>query len=143
MNRNVGYLFVAFILTVSVLFVGVLGQPVQARCRGVIKSISVEEAAQLIEDNNNNSDFVILDVRTPSEFESEALENAVNIDFYSETFEEEIAKLDRDTHYLIYCRSGGRSSRMLELVKSLGFSKVYEMRGGINTWMAKGYPVVK
>lgn len=143
MNRNVGYLFVAFILTVSVLFVGVLGQPVQARCRGVIKSISVEEAAQLIEDNNNNSDFVILDVRTPSEFESGALENAVNIDFYSETFEEEIAKLDRDTHYLIYCRSGGRSSRMLELVKSLGFSKVYEMRGGINTWMAKGYPVVK
>ncbi|KPJ87736.1 MAG: hypothetical protein AMS17_07720 [Spirochaetes bacterium DG_61] len=143
MNRNVGYLFVAFILTVSVLFVGVLGQPVQARCRGVIKSISVEEAAQLIEDNNNNSDFVILDVRTPSEFESGALENAVNIDFYSETFEEEIAKLDRDTHYLIYCRSGGRSSRMLELVKSLGFSKVYEMRGGINNWMAKGYPVVK
>ena len=143
MNRNVGYLFVAFILTVSVLFVGVLGQPVQARCRGVIKSISVEEAAQLIEDNNNNSDFVILDVRTPSEFESEALENAVNIDFYSEIFEEEIAKLNRDKHYLIYCRSGGRSSRMLELVKSLGFSKVYEMRGGINTWMAKGYPVVK
>ena len=143
MNRNVGYLFVAFILTVSVLFVGVLGQPVQARCRGVIKSISVEEAAQLIEDNNNNSDFVILDVRTPSEFESGALENAVNIDFYSETFEEEIAKLDRDTHYLIYCRSGGRSSRVLELVKSLGFSKVYEMRGGINNWMAKGYPVVK
>jgi len=143
MNRNVGYLFVAFILTVSVLFVGVLGQPVQARCRGVIKSISVEEAAQLIEDNNNNSDFVILDVRTPSEFESEALENAVNIDFYSEIFEEEIAKLNRDKHYLIYCRSGGRSSRVLELVKSLGFSKVYEMRGGINTWMAKGYPVVK
>jgi len=143
MNRNVGYLFVAFILTVSVLFVGVLGQPVQARCRGVIKSISVEEAAQLIEDNNNNSDFVILDVRTPSEFESEALENAVNIDFYSEIFEEEIAKLNRDKHYLIYCRSGGRSSRVLELVKSLGFSKVYEMRGGINNWMAKGYPVVK
>ncbi len=143
MNRNVGYFFVAFILTVSVLFVGVLGQPVQARCRGVIKSISVEEAAQLIEDNNNNSDFVILDVRTPSEFESGALENAVNIDFYSETFEEEIAKLDRDTQYLIYCRSGGRSSRVLELVKSLGFSKVYEMRGGINNWMAKGYPVVK
>jgi len=143
MNRNVGYLFVAFILTVSVLFLGVLGQPVQARCRGVIKSISVEEAAQLIEDNNNNSDFVILDVRTPSEFESEALENAVNIDFYSEIFEEEIAKLNRDKHYLIYCRSGGRSSRVLELVKSLGFSKVYEMRGGINNWMAKGYPVVK
>jgi rhodanese-related sulfurtransferase len=74
---------------------------------------------------------VLIDVRTPSEFESGHIANALNIDFESSSFETEIQKLDTSKEYFVYCRSGNRSQQAISVMKSHGIDTVYELRGGI------------
>ena len=109
----------------------------------IIEDITPQEALTLIQNNQNNPDFVIIDVRTPAEFDGEHIENAVNIDFYSETFRNELNKLDKNKTYLIYCRSGNRSGKALDIMEGLNFREVYNMSGGIIAWNAEGLPTTK
>jgi len=71
----------------------------------VARNIRVKDAYTLIQKNKGNPDFVILDVRTPAEFADEHIENAINLDYYSETFRDDLNKLDKTKTYLIYCRT--------------------------------------
>ncbi len=66
-------------------------------------------------------DVVILDVRTPEEFKETHVTGARNIDFKSPGFKAEIEKLDKDKSYKLYCRSGNRSGKTLDLMKTMGF----------------------
>ena len=91
--------------------------------------------------NKDNQSFIIIDARTPQEFANEYIENAVNIDYYSEEFQNELNELDKEKTYLIYCLSGNRSGRALAIMKELGFREVYNMLGGIIQWKAEGYPL--
>ena len=86
---------------------------------------------------------MILDVRTPEEFSSGHLEDAVNINYYSINFQNDLAKLDKTKTYLIYCRSGSRSGRSLNLMKQLGFIRVYNVSGGILQWEKEGYRITQ
>ena len=106
----------------------------------IIENITPPEAFTLIQDNQNNPDFVILDVRTPEEFADGHIENAINLDYYSETFRDELNKLDEGKKYLIYCRSGNRSGKALNIMQELNFREVYNMSGGILEWEAEGLP---
>ncbi len=108
-----------------------------------IEDTTPQEAFTLIQNNQNNPDFVIIDVRTPEEFEGEHIENAINIDFYSEAFREELDNLDKNKTYLIYCRSGGRSGSTLDIMAELNFKEVYNVLGGILSWEAEELPTVK
>ena len=84
---------------------------------------------------DNDSDSIILDVRTPEEFEASRIPNSVNIDFYNpEIFMQEIGKLDKDKSYYIYCRTGVRSANSCQLMKELGFINIYNLIGGIVEW---------
>ncbi|HEY7535036.1 MAG TPA: rhodanese-like domain-containing protein [Thermodesulfobacteriota bacterium] len=109
----------------------------------VIKKISADEAFVLIDKNKNNSNLVILDVRTPEEFNGGHIENAINLDFYSETFKDDINKLDRNKLYITHCAVGGRSAKTVEIMKDLDFIQVYYMIGGIAEWKSKGFPTEK
>ena len=108
-----------------------------------IEDITPQEAFILIQNNQNNPDFVIIDVRTLEEFVAERIENATNIDFYSEAFRDELNKLDKNKTYLIYCRSGGRSGKALNIMAELNFKEVYNVSGGIIAWNAEELPTVK
>lgn len=78
---------------------------------------------------------VIIDVRTPGEFESGMISGAFNIDIYNyEYFISEIEKLDRSRHYFIYCRSGGRSRKACEIMDNMGFEHTCNLIGGIMKW---------
>ena len=110
---------------------------------GILKTISPKEASDLIEKNKNNSDFIILDVRTPREFESGHIEGAILLDYYSRTYTEKLKRLVKKKTYLIYCRSGNRSGKTLNLIKDMGFSNVYNMDKGIKVWRSKGFPLTK
>jgi rhodanese-related sulfurtransferase len=107
-----------------------------------IKNITVEEAHAIIETNKNNNSLVIIDVRTPEEFNQEHIQDASNIDFYSDNFKEDLMKLDKTKTYVVHCRSGGRSSQTINLMRELGFREVYNM-GGIIQWKEKGFPTTK
>ncbi len=109
----------------------------------ILKTIPVEEAKELFDKNRDNPDFIILDIRTPQEYESGHLEDAINIDYYDENFREELDGLDKSKTYLMHCRSGGRSGRALQIMKELNFEEVYDMAGGILGWQDQGFPVVK
>ncbi len=106
----------------------------------IIKQIHPKEAFNLIRNNKTNPDFVILDVRTPQEFREESIEGAVDLDFHSETFREELDKLDKNKTYLIHCRSGRRSGKTLDMMKELKFKEVYHLLGGISAWKTEGLP---
>lgn len=64
----------------------------------------------------------IIDVRTPAEFATGHLENALNMDVQSETFDTLVEALPKDREYLVYCRSGNRSGQAVERMKSMGFT---------------------
>lgn len=109
----------------------------------IIENITPQEAFTLIQDNQNNPDFVIIDVRTAEEFAAGHLENVITIDFYADTFRDELNLLDKSRTYLIYCRSGNRSGQSLAIMEELNFREVYNMSGGIDQWFTEGLPIVK
>ena len=108
----------------------------------ILKDISNSESFRMINENNSDPNFIILDVRTAEEFSAGHIENATNIDFYSETFSEDLDDLDKNKTYLIYCRTANRSGQALPLMKDLDFIEVYNMLGGIVEWEENGYPIV-
>jgi rhodanese-related sulfurtransferase len=108
-----------------------------------IRDLSVAEAYTMIQDNQGQDDFVILDVRTPAEFAEGHIEGAVLLDFNAGNFEVEVGKLDKDVRYLVYCRTSNRSGQAVNVMKNLGFKDVSDMDGGIVAWQSAGYPVVK
>ncbi|MGI9533657.1 MAG: rhodanese-like domain-containing protein [Thermodesulfobacteriota bacterium] len=116
--------------------------PVLAVNNQSVKKIDVDKANKLISSNENNPDFVILDVRTPEEFSSGHLQNAVNIDYKSDNFKNELDKLDKQKTYVVHCRSGGRAAASVDIMKELGFENVYDM-GGIVQWQEQGYDITK
>jgi len=107
----------------------------------IIADISTQDAFTMIEENQDNADFIIIDVRTPAEFDSGHIENAMNLDYRSDNFSDEINNLDKDKTYLVYCAVGGRSSGALDIMGELGFIEAYNMLGGINQWAAEGLPI--
>jgi rhodanese-related sulfurtransferase len=88
------------------------------------------------------SGVVILDVRTPGEFAEGYIEDAQNIDFQSGNFENEIAALDKNVTYAVYCRSGNRSGQAAKIMHDAGFHDVYNLDGGVIDWANEGMLLV-
>lgn len=85
----------------------------------------------------------VIDVRTPDEFGIDHLTNATNLDIYSEKFDSEIQKLDKQRTYYVYCQRGGRSANAIEKLRKAGFKNIYELDGGIVNWEKEGKPLEK
>ena len=78
-------------------------------------------------------DAVLLDVRTPIEYDSGNIPQAINIDIMGYEFQDEVAKLDKSKTYFIYCRSGNRSGQACAIMSEMGFT-TYNLSGGIGAW---------
>jgi len=83
----------------------------------------------------------LVDVRTPKEFKSGYIDNAQNIDYKSPTFAQDILKLDKEKPVLLYCHSGGRSAKCAEKLEQAGFTKIYDLEGGISRWKHDGLAI--
>lgn len=110
---------------------------------GGIRDVSPEEAFEALKAGQGKPGFVVLDVRTPREFAEERIEGAVNLDFHSPAFRAELAKLDRGKSYWLYCRTGNRSGKALQVMRELGFQDVIHLAAGIVGWKEKGCPTVR
>ena len=84
---------------------------------------------------------ILLDVRTPGEFGERHLAGALNIDYNGADFDARIEKLDKAQPVYVYCLSGGRSAAAAQTLTEIGFTKVFEMNGGISRWIAENHPV--
>ena len=92
--------------------------------------ISMKEAVAMMEEE---TDYIILDVRTPEEFAEKHIPGALNVPNESIGTEEIKELPNKDQLILVYCRSGNRSKQASEKLVALGYTNVYEF-GGINDW---------
>ena len=115
-------------LLLSVLFLA--GCALPAGQEVSYRQINMDEAITMMEEE---SGYMILDVRTPEEFADKHIPGAINIP--NETIStEEIPELpDKDQLILVYCRSGNRSKQASEKLVALGYTNIVEF-GGINDW---------
>ena len=98
----------------------------------------VAEFAKTVSD----SSVVVLDVRTPAEFMSGHLANAINSDVEGAQFNSDVAKLDKSKTYAVYCRSGRRSAIATDEMSKLGFKTLFNLEGGTGAWSAAGQTLV-
>ena len=106
-------------------------------CTGAVNStnntyrqISMDEAVAMME---QESGYIILDVRTPAEFAEKHILNAINIPNENIGTDEISALPDKDQLIMVYCRSGRRSKEAAEKLVKLGYTNVVEF-GGILDW---------
>ena len=118
-------------------------QPAPTAAAVKVVDISTSDAFNLIQNNQPASDFVILDVRTASEFSGGHIARATNIDFYAQDFKDQVNKLNHDNRYLVYCRTGVRSTQATQIMLSLGFKNLWNLTGGIAQWTTDGYQTTK
>ena len=84
----------------------------------------------------NKKESLLFDVRTMEEFKLGHIEGAINIDYYEQKlFLDFFRKVEKSKPIYIYCRSGNRSRKSSEILKKLGFTKVYDLEGGYKNWI--------
>ncbi len=96
-----------------------------------VESVDVEEALQMIENG-----AVVIDVRTPEEYEEWHLNGAVNINLFSRDFGRKIKELRKDCEYIVYCRSGHRSAVAVRKMRKAGLD-AYNLKGGVKKLKTK------
>ncbi len=129
MKKNIIFGFLSF----SLLLTGCLNG--QNKPSDIL--LSAEEFSKKI---NETAGLTIIDVRTPDEFSQGHIQNALNINWNSDEFDNEIALLDKSKAVFVYCLSGGRSSNAAEKMRELGFKQVFELNGGMMKWRGMNYP---
>ena len=102
------------------------------------KNVSVFEAKYMIDDRKVS---LILDVRTDVEYAQSHIRDAVLIPLM--VLSKRVHELKRDQRILVYCYKGNRSKTACEYLASKGFKHIYNMLGGIDSWIEEGYEVVK
>lgn len=102
-----------------------------------IENVSAETFSKMIENKN----ALLIDVRSPAETKVARLENAAEIDYYNESFQEKLLQLPKDKILLLYCRSGNRSGKAAAFLESKGYPRLVNLAGGINAWQKAGLPV--
>ncbi|MEP0712921.1 rhodanese-like domain-containing protein [Algoriphagus sp.] len=105
-----------------------------------VKNISAADFEGLMK---NKGAVRVLDVRTPEEVAEGHLAGAINLDYNTNNFKNELAKLDKKRTYLVYCKVGARSDNAAKLMKEAGFTHVYALEGGLDSWIKEGKPIEK
>jgi phage shock protein E len=95
-------------------------------------AVPVEKVDKVLGKKN----MVVLDVRTPEEIAQGHIPGAINYNFNEPDFKSKISSLDKNKPYLVYCRSGKRSGKTIEMMKDLGFKRLYELKAGFPAYDA-------
>lgn len=138
--KNIYFLLIFFIVTTITAYADA-GYAKGIATDTIFANITPTQANDTILAHANDPWFVILDVRTLSEYTVKHLSEGVQIDFYEATFAATLATLNRSKTYVLHCASGGRSGQVYVMMQNLHFSKVYNMTGGITAWQNAGFSV--
>lgn len=104
-----------------------------------IREVSAEEAASMLE---NDEAIQLVDVRTQGEVAQGYIEGAEHIDYMKwNVFTAGVETLDKDQPVMVYCKVGGRSHKAAEYLLEKGFTKVYDLKGGILAWNKENKPL--
>ncbi|WP_297276175.1 rhodanese-like domain-containing protein [uncultured Brachyspira sp.] len=87
-------------------------------------NINIKKALDIMSKSTN---LVLLDVRTPEEYMSGSVPNSINIDVMDTDFKTKIDILDKNKEYIVYCRSGNRSTIASSIMATNGFLRIYNL----------------
>ena len=122
------FIFIAFLLVVSS---SVSAQTID---RTTGKTLSQNKFNRQL----NKKNTLLLNVRADTEFKAGHIPGAIQADVLKlENFKNQIADLDKNKTYLLYCKSGKRSSKAKFLMKEMGFKKLKDLKEGYSQWKGK------
>lgn len=125
----------ALLTLVFVLFLGVVTVVAQNKVQ-----VDSKQANELLKKDKN---IIVLDVRTAEEFNEGHIKGAANIDIRKQDAYSKIDKLNRNSTYLVYCRTNHRSGMATDYMIQKGFKNVYQMMDGFPGWASNHLPWVK
>jgi rhodanese-related sulfurtransferase len=128
------------------ILAGLLAVPLAQANDGVQDSATAIEVNAARKFVAEYEDVVIMDVRTPVEYEMSHITGAVNVNIQDASFEDMVGTFDPNQTYIVHCTknpTGGRSSRALQTLKSLGFKHLYSLEGGYVAWKDAELPLTE
>ncbi|MBX3066364.1 MAG: rhodanese-like domain-containing protein [Anaerolineae bacterium] len=136
-NINPGLLFLVLVVVAAVVVMGVSLLTANRSSSVVIQLITpVEYREQYALPAKPH---FLLDVRTPEEFATGHIAEAVNISV--DELQSRLSEVPHDVPVIVYCRSGNRSATAAKILKDAGYTSIYDL-GGIAAWIAQGMPVI-
>ena len=135
------------------LFISLFFLSCQAGETATSKQTELSQSQQTVAISLSNEDWAskmeetpgfILDVRTQGEYDQGYIEGAQLIDVTEASFLENItgSDIDKSTPIYLYCRSGSRSKKAMQILKSNGYTNLYELNNGFMGWQSAGLPFV-
>lgn len=133
MNKNI-LVPIAIFLAAGLFFYFNLTPPLP---NGFVDLSAVELQSKL----EKNKNVIILDVRSPAEFETGRITKAVNKDYHSGCFDSCLSAFPRQAQLVVYCATGERSALTLNKLNNMGFTKVWHLPGGMEEWQNANLPI--
>lgn len=103
----------------------------KAQQSDTIEILDVKTFKQAVQNKN----IQLVDVRTAAEFKKGAITKAINIDYFDQKkFKQAFNSFNKSEPLYLYCRSGNRSNKAAHQLIALGFTKIYDLKGGYLAW---------
>lgn len=138
-NRKMIILVIIIAVLISIFIYQNINRQIDEDGRTLV-TVSAVKFKELVDSRSIND--TILDVRTADEYAQTHIEGARLFDFYDYSFTDTLSALDKDSTYYIYCKSGARATRAMKIMENLGFKSIYNLKGGIEAWAHKKYPII-
>ncbi len=131
-----------FVSVLLILLIGV-SWSVASPDNATVRDLTPEQFKAMLDRRGDDPGVMLLDIRTPKEFQQGHIEGAFLLDFYAGDFIERLKALDKNKTYMIYCRSGNRSGKTLAMLEQLGFRPAYHLNSGLVGWARANYPLAR
>ena len=129
-------------LTLLSLF-ALIWLPMLSGCANAQTGVRNIDAATFQRQTDEESQEIILDVRTAGELSEGMIAGAKHMDVLQADFRQKAATLDLSKPIYVYCKVGGRSSQAAQILRQMGATQVYNLEGGMTAWKAKQLPVTR
>lgn len=96
-----------------------------------VSYVNAAQARQLLAQNDK---LIVLDVRTKGEYKRGHIEGAVRNNYFSTKFKKRLRAFDKTQPYLVHCKSGHRSERVVKIMLKEGFTDITHLDGGYDAW---------
>ncbi len=110
--------------------------PGSEKTSGLLKPKAIAEKLK------SNPDIILLDVRSSAEMQTGYIEGTQHLDYNAPGFQQSLDSLDHSKTYFVYCASGKRSGKTVEIMREKGFQNVAAMEGGLRAWNISGLPTI-
>ncbi len=136
LKRNLILPVITFIVVMSTW-----GFTFESSATGIFNNVSVFEARHMIDEHNLLKVNIIIDVRTGAEYAEYHIKGAVLAPLL--VLPERLQGIEKSKSILVYCNNGDRSKVACEFLSSKGYKYLFNMLGGIEAWVEKGYEIVE